>query len=136
MYNKILVPLDGSTVAEQVLPYARFLAAKLKAPTELLAVIDSAAISGLALTHNPRYVRTLTEEGRRAAESYLARVSKTFDEKFVTAAVEVGKPEEVIIEKAALATRECRRESSSWEHQPSPARALGRSAKRRCSIEI
>ncbi len=26
MYNKILVPLDGSKLAEQVLPYACFLA--------------------------------------------------------------------------------------------------------------
>jgi len=26
MYNKILVPLDGSKLAEQVLPYARLLA--------------------------------------------------------------------------------------------------------------
>jgi nucleotide-binding universal stress UspA family protein len=26
MYNKILVPLDGSKLAEEVLPYAKFLA--------------------------------------------------------------------------------------------------------------
>jgi nucleotide-binding universal stress UspA family protein len=101
MYNKILVPLDGSAVAEQALPYARLLAAKLKVPAELLGVIDPAVISASGLTHNPRYVGRLTEEGRRASESYLARVSKTFPEKFVTASVEVGKPEEVIIEKAA-----------------------------------
>jgi nucleotide-binding universal stress UspA family protein len=40
MYTKILVPLDGSSVAEQVLPYARFLCGGLKVPVELLGVID------------------------------------------------------------------------------------------------
>jgi hypothetical protein len=38
MYRRILVSLDGSKVAEQVLPYARYLAAKLKIPVDLLAV--------------------------------------------------------------------------------------------------
>ncbi len=36
MYRKILVALDGSEVSEQVLPYARFFAAGLKAPVVLL----------------------------------------------------------------------------------------------------
>ena len=40
MYRRILVPLDGSQVAEQVLPYARTLAGKLKIPVDLLAVVD------------------------------------------------------------------------------------------------
>ena len=37
MYRRILVPLDGSKVAEQVLPYARYLAGKLKIPVDLLS---------------------------------------------------------------------------------------------------
>jgi nucleotide-binding universal stress UspA family protein len=36
MYNKILIPLDGSKTAEKVLPYARYLAGKFKIPVELL----------------------------------------------------------------------------------------------------
>lgn len=101
MHSKILVPLDGSTVAEQVLPYARLLAAKLRIPAELLGVIDPAASAASDLTHNPRYLGKLMEEGRRASESYLARVSKTFSETSVIGSVEMGKPEEIIIEKAA-----------------------------------
>ncbi|HEY7219282.1 MAG TPA: universal stress protein [Candidatus Binatia bacterium] len=101
MYSKILVPLDGSTVAEQVLPYARFLAARLKVPVELLGVVDPAAIAVSGLTHNPRYVGKLTEEGRRASESYLARVSQAFSEKSVTRHVEIGNPAGVIIDRAA-----------------------------------
>ena len=44
MYNRILVPLDGSKTAEKVLPFARFLARRLKLPVELLEVIDVAEI--------------------------------------------------------------------------------------------
>ena len=101
MYSKILLPLDGSTVAEQVLPYARFLAARLKVPVELLGVVDPAAIAVSGLTHNPRYVGKLTDEGRRASESYLARVGQTFPEKSVTRRVEIGNPAVVIIDAAA-----------------------------------
>ena len=34
MYTRMLIPLDGSIVAEQVLPYARFLAKALAIPVE------------------------------------------------------------------------------------------------------
>jgi len=101
MYSKILVPLDGSTVAEQVLPYVRFLAARLQIPARLLGVVDPAAIAVSGLSHDPRYIGRLTEDGRRASESYLARLSKTFSENSVTCCVEIGQPEVVIIETAA-----------------------------------
>ena len=42
MVTKILVPLDGSAVAEQVLPYVRTLAGGLKVPVELMGVVDMA----------------------------------------------------------------------------------------------
>ena len=40
MYTQILIPLDGSSLSEQVLPYARFLARALAIPVQLLKVID------------------------------------------------------------------------------------------------
>jgi len=101
MYSKVLVPLDGSAVAEQVLPYVRFLAARLKIPVELLGVVDPAAIAVSGLTHNPRYIGRLTEEGRLASLSYLARLSKTFSEESVTRCVKIGQPAIVIGETAA-----------------------------------
>jgi nucleotide-binding universal stress UspA family protein len=101
MYSKILVPLDGSAVAEQVLPYARFLAARLKLPVELLGVVDPAAIAVSGLTHDPRYVGKLTEDGRRASEAYLARVSGTFSEKPAAWCVQIGNPALAIIDRAA-----------------------------------
>ena len=42
MYGKILVPLDGSQTAENVLPFARCFARSLQAPVELLAVVGLA----------------------------------------------------------------------------------------------
>ena len=44
MYKKIVVPLDGSRIAENALPYARALARGLKVPVELLCVIDLADV--------------------------------------------------------------------------------------------
>ncbi|HEU4637760.1 MAG TPA: hypothetical protein VFS84_02815, partial [Candidatus Binatia bacterium] len=38
MYTKLLIPLDGSRLAEGVLPYARLLAHGLNVPVELLRV--------------------------------------------------------------------------------------------------
>jgi nucleotide-binding universal stress UspA family protein len=44
MYDKILVPLDGSALAEQVLPYMKPLAKALVASIELLRIIPPAGL--------------------------------------------------------------------------------------------
>ena len=51
MYSRMLVPLDESKLAEQVLPYARYLAKALSIPVELLEVVDPEALHLLA---NPK----------------------------------------------------------------------------------
>src|SRR5688572_33186447 len=43
MYTQIMVPLDGSKLAEQALPYARTVATALKIPVLLLRVIENVA---------------------------------------------------------------------------------------------
>ena len=40
MYSKIIVPLDGSDIAEQALPYAELVAASLSVPVELVQAYD------------------------------------------------------------------------------------------------
>jgi nucleotide-binding universal stress UspA family protein len=40
MYTKILVPLDGSSFSEQILPYARVFAEAYGIPLKLLRVND------------------------------------------------------------------------------------------------
>jgi len=88
MYSKILVPLDGSKVAEQILPYARFLAEAYRVPVELLSVDDFD--SGAPFSSSA------------GAMSYLKGVAAECFPKSVRVdtAVERGKPAEAIVERA------------------------------------
>jgi len=99
MYSKMLVPLDGSKTAEKVLPYARYLAGKLKMPIELLAVIDIAEMATHISAEKARYLDTMIEDGVRASTTYLRGVATTFPDGKVTCTVEKGRAEDTIIEK-------------------------------------
>jgi hypothetical protein len=44
MFTKMLIPLDESKTAEQVLPYARLLTSRFKLPVELLTALDIAEL--------------------------------------------------------------------------------------------
>jgi nucleotide-binding universal stress UspA family protein len=101
MYRRILVPLDGSKVAEQVLPYARYLAGKLKIPVDLLAVVDVVGMTGSIETSNARNVDAFIAENVRRSEAYLEKIGKTFTGVASSHTVMKGKPAEVVIEKAA-----------------------------------
>ncbi len=88
MYKKILVPLDGSTLAEQILPYARVLAEAYKIPITLLRVDNPHDIA----MYGPR-----VQDGgylKKAAANYLP-ASVTVDH-----VVELGKPADVIVDWA------------------------------------
>ena len=97
MYNKILIPLDGSKTAEKVLPYARYLSGKLKLAVELLAVIDIAEMAAHITAAKARYLDTLVEDGVRASTSYLRGIATTFTGGNVNCTVEKGRAEETII---------------------------------------
>jgi nucleotide-binding universal stress UspA family protein len=103
MYRQILIPLDGSSVSEQVLPYARSLARKLHLPVELLAVVD---VVGLTASLNPedKNADSLITHTWRSSEAFLERIGKTFNGVSVTCTVDKGRPGEVVIEKAAADT--------------------------------
>lgn len=45
MYSEILIPLDGSSLAEEVLPYAQLFATAFEVPMELLCVVDPETVS-------------------------------------------------------------------------------------------
>jgi len=102
MYTRLLVPLDGSKTAEKVLPYARFLAARLKLPVELLEVIDIVEIAKLLTPEKSHYLNTVVENRIRSSEQYLRAVAGTFPGVDVRCTVEKGTAAEVIIEKAAV----------------------------------
>lgn len=101
MYTRILIPLDGSKTAEKVLPYARYLAATLKLPVELLEVIDVAEIARRISPEKSHFINNVLENVIRRSEQYLSGVASTFPKADVKCTVEKGWAEEVIIEKAA-----------------------------------
>jgi nucleotide-binding universal stress UspA family protein len=100
MYNKILIPLDGSETAEKVLPYARALAENLKASIELVAALDVADMA--AHLSAARHLDTLVEGAERSTSEYLRRIAASFSGAKVTCSVEKGRAEDVILERAGM----------------------------------
>jgi nucleotide-binding universal stress UspA family protein len=85
MYNKILVPLDGSKLAEAVLPYVRWLADRLHLPVALLHVHDPETVSpSLHPTRAADYLQ-------QTATSYLNDLT-------VSCAVKTGSAPEAILD--------------------------------------
>jgi nucleotide-binding universal stress UspA family protein len=97
----MLMPLDGSTTAENVLPYARFLARRLKLPVELLEVLDIAEIGRRISPKQAECLNTAVEKLERGREQYLKAVAGTFVGSAVKCTVLKGTPAEAIIDKAA-----------------------------------
>jgi nucleotide-binding universal stress UspA family protein len=69
MFKHILVPLDGSKLAESALPVAASLAKSLKSPVTLLHVIEQDAPGEV---HRDRHLTNSDE-----AEAYLAKIAKS-----------------------------------------------------------
>ena len=65
MYSKVIVPLDGSELSEQSLPYAELIARSLGVPIELVQAYDTLPTTLLGGRGN-REVSTILEEGARA----------------------------------------------------------------------
>ena len=78
MYSKILVPLDGSKTAENVLPLARCFARSLQIPVELLGVVDIAEMARHVAADQASMIRTLVDDATRRFGDYLERVAKNF----------------------------------------------------------
>src|SRR5215471_16300649 len=100
MYTRMLVALDGSKVAEQVLPYGRFLAKALGIPVELLQVVDPETLVAFANPAQGRPLDTLVAETMSRTESYLETTARSFQGVQVKCSTARGKPEDEVIEKA------------------------------------
>ena len=87
MYSKILIPLDGSKIAEAVLPYSKFLAETLRLPVQLVHALE-------AKTAVPAQSNRELEYLKNAAASYLGSVS-------AECIVKSGAPAEIILDAAA-----------------------------------
>ncbi len=78
MYKRILVPLDGSDLAEQVLPYVRPLARATEAEIRLIRVVDT-PINEVAFATHPQYYRGLMDAESKAASEYLAEQAQSLE---------------------------------------------------------
>ncbi len=83
MYKKLLVPLDGSKLAEVVLPYAEELASRLNAKITLLHVLPVYyhVYAALETTTQIPYTEAEMEPVREKAQEYLNNVSKQLADK-------------------------------------------------------
>jgi nucleotide-binding universal stress UspA family protein len=91
MYKRILVPLDGSKLAEGVLRYAKFLAGGLQLPVELLHVNDpETAVPPAHAIQGADYLK-------EAAATFPASLT-------VNCCVESGRAAEVIVDSASRDT--------------------------------
>jgi nucleotide-binding universal stress UspA family protein len=105
MYEKVLVALDGSKLSEGILSYARFIAAKLKVPVELLHVIDIEAPRAASADQQIRHENVIAAEQKNSMD-YLKKVAASFADAGATkCAVKIGKPAEVIVDRAATDAR-------------------------------
>jgi len=76
MYQKIMVPLDGSQVAECVIPHIETIAGKSAARVELVTVIEPLEIptrGQIALSDDD--IKQIDAEGKNEAAKYLKQVS-------------------------------------------------------------
>jgi nucleotide-binding universal stress UspA family protein len=89
IYKNILVPLDGSKLAEAVLPYAGFLAGAMQLPVHLIHVNDPETV--FPSLHPTRAADYLNQ----AAASFLSGLT-------VSCALETGAAAEVILDAASL----------------------------------
>jgi nucleotide-binding universal stress UspA family protein len=99
MYSKVLVALDGSQLSESILPHARKLVEKLTLPVELLEVIDYDTL--MPDNVDPKQDAMVAERKIKILE-YLNNLAATFHgQSRRDCIVEVGHPEEVIVDHAA-----------------------------------
>jgi nucleotide-binding universal stress UspA family protein len=101
VYKKILVPLDGSPSAEQVLTLTHTLAAKLPLAVKLFGVVDTVELARGLATVERLYMNTMVADETRRIGEYLAAVEKKFSGLAVTATVAEGHTAELIVANAA-----------------------------------
>ncbi|MSQ32553.1 MAG: universal stress protein [Dehalococcoidia bacterium] len=101
MYNTILVPLDGSNVAETILPYVRALADNLKTQVELLGVVEP-VIAGIHDYVYSKHHISVEDALRKETETYLKKASAYFDgtRGSVSTKIVNGSAAEKIVEEA------------------------------------
>jgi nucleotide-binding universal stress UspA family protein len=104
MYNKILVPLDGSEMAECVLPHVEAIGRGCHTEkvilTRVVEPIEAPPVARIRFTEKD--LKELEADKEAAAREYLANLSArlAYDWTKIETAVLVGKPASVLVEYA------------------------------------
>jgi len=101
MFGKILVPLDGSKTAENVLPLARSFARALQIPVELLGVIDIVEIAYQVARDRVSIVTSLVNDATGRFTEYLEGIAQNFPTGTARCTIQTGSAAEAIINSAA-----------------------------------
>jgi nucleotide-binding universal stress UspA family protein len=101
MFKRVLVPLDGSKLAECALPYARDLAKNGVA--EELVLVNVIPLLGPMMSGRGKTLAAFMEENRESSRAYLARVQEQLASEGVSADIDVleGNPALAIVDWAA-----------------------------------
>ena len=108
MYQKILIPLDGSKIGEAALPYVEDMVSKLSPEVkveitllQVLSPVHPAAAGGQAVA-DFAYTEKQTEENRKAAIDYLNKTGEALRSKGATvmAKVAIGDASQEIVKVA------------------------------------
>lgn len=104
MFDKIIVPLDGSRLSEQIIPYASALAKGMHIPVQLLHVVnpDTEHLRDPGEVAHPVFYDQLLEQQQGWARLYVQAMAKRLEDQGVNAEarVAVGTPEHEIVEAA------------------------------------
>jgi nucleotide-binding universal stress UspA family protein len=102
MFSKLLVPLDGSPLAEQVLPHALELARRAQADVTLFCVVPPVRAGEITDDAFVIDADQWLELAQTEAREYLKRVACTLHAQGikVTTALEVGTPADCILDYA------------------------------------
>ena len=105
MFSKILVPLDGSKTAENVLPLARSFARALQIPVELLGVIDIVEMAYKVARDRVSIVTSLVNDATGRFTEYLEGIAQNFPTGTARCTIQTGSAAEAIINSAATDKR-------------------------------
>lgn len=89
MYSKILVPLDGSKLAECALPHAKSLAKNHQSTLILLSVIEPAKIAGWSAGDMEIFQKAM-DARRDEAETYLKTIQDTLAAEKLNSEIIIG----------------------------------------------
>lgn len=101
MYSRIIVPLDGSPAAEQVLPYVRWFAQRLTVPVQLLQAY-SPYPAELSDPEHGRYLDQMDAGLQERAYDYLERTRGSIPDARaeISCLVKAGDPASCIVDQA------------------------------------